>query len=317
LCGIYKLDGEKLVVCLPEAEGSPLLRPTDFKGDGEGGVYLLTFQRAAKNWKPGPRQLPPLPQPMPVGDFAIPPIGPSDFGPIPPLGALPPQGVPGNPLPGSPLVPTPTVPDIRTAPEPTLRSVIPVADPTTPPKIDEDGPRPDSKLPSVTVEGKDPVAAQSDLDRIQGTWVMAQLDGKPVEAGKKPETVEFLKDRVLSSDGSHGRVRIDEAKVPRQIAISFSKPDEMPMVGIYKIEGDRLYMACSSKTTKLIPTDFEADDDVRVIVYERPRPQATPPAGPPRIDPAAKTPRERDLQKEIDQLREQLQRLEKELKERK
>ena len=55
LCGIYKFDGDKLVVCLPEAEGSPLLRPTDFRGDGEGGLYLLTYQRAAKNWKPDTR----------------------------------------------------------------------------------------------------------------------------------------------------------------------------------------------------------------------------------------------------------------------
>ena len=62
LCGIYKLDGDKLVVCLPEAEGSPLLRPTDFRGDGEGGLYLLTYQRPTKNWKTDVR---PAPTPPP------------------------------------------------------------------------------------------------------------------------------------------------------------------------------------------------------------------------------------------------------------
>src|SRR5262249_11604316 len=60
LCGIYKLDGEKLVMCLPEAEVPPPLRPTEFKGDGEGGLYLLTYKRAAKNWKPDIRTTPPM-----------------------------------------------------------------------------------------------------------------------------------------------------------------------------------------------------------------------------------------------------------------
>src|SRR5262249_33878369 len=67
LCGVYQVDGDKLVVCMPESEGSPLLRPTDFKGDGEGGLYLLTYQRPAKNWKPDVRTTPKPAEP-PSGD---------------------------------------------------------------------------------------------------------------------------------------------------------------------------------------------------------------------------------------------------------
>ncbi|HEX3151394.1 MAG TPA: sigma-70 family RNA polymerase sigma factor [Gemmataceae bacterium] len=305
LCGIYKLDGEKLVLCLPELEGSPLLRPTDFKGDGEGGVYLLTFQRAAKMWKP---DAPPQPTPpMPVGDV-LPPAIAADPGPL-----VPPTAVTLPPMPlvgpaGPPVIPAATAPDLRPAP-----ALIP-----DPPRqsIPEDRGNTTGKE-TADSDVRPPVAAQSDLDRLQGTWVLTQLDGKPVQPGQKPETTEFVKDRVLTSDGSHGRVRIDETKSPRQMSMTMAKPEDNPMVGIYKFEGDRLFIACSTKTVKLIPVDFEADDDVRVAVYERPKMAAPPPPSTPRIEPATKVPMQRDLQKEIDQLREQLKRLEQELKDRK
>jgi RNA polymerase sigma factor (sigma-70 family) len=306
LCGIYKLDGEKLIVCLPEAEGSPLLRPAEFKGDGEGGVYLLTFQRAAKNWK---ADAPPtLTRPAVDADVGLPPPAetgvPQGFTGVPPTGLpLPPQGI-GLPMPNvagpvAPAVPG-LPPAVSTAP-PSVLLPEPVRSENIPPAADQPSPR--------TTEAK-----AVDIDRLQGTWVLTQLDGKPVQSGQKPDTIEFLKDRVLSSEGSHGRFRIDESKSPRQIAMTMARPDDNPMVGIYKIEGDRLFIACSSKSIKLVPTDFEADDDVRVTVYERPK-VAAPPA--PRTEPTPKAPRERDLQKEVDQLREQLKRLENELKERK
>jgi uncharacterized protein (TIGR03067 family) len=331
LCGIYKLDGDKLVVCLPEEQGSPLLRPTDFKGDGEGGLYLLTYQRAAKTWKgekPAPQpptvapdvspvptgspQLPPataadsFPRPEPVAPAGV-PVGAPDLGPsVAPPSAVAPVGV---------ALPAPSVP-VPAAPlgGPTA----PATDPFVPP-----APAPAIGLPTATAPT--PIAEApppSDLDRLQGVWMITQEDGKPLvpEVGRQ-ETLEFLKDRVLSADGTHGRVRIDDAKAPRQISLGLGKPGEPPLTDIYKLEGDRLVIASCTKSPKLVPTTFDPDPDagIGVIVLER---QKTPPPAPaapkdsPRVEPQSKPPA-RDLQKEIDQLREQLKRLEKELKDRK
>ena len=203
LCGIYKLDGDKLVVCLPEAEGSPLLRPTDFRGDGEGGLYLLTYQRPTKNWKTDVRPAP-TPPPVtpnlptvptvppgvaegPVPSADVPPVGPL-VPPSPPTGGAPPPGVLLPPAigPGPMEIPLPVAP-VERAPSVSL----PQATDPTPPRAEP---------------------APSDLDRLQGVWVMSQLDGKPATGDS--DTLEILKDRVLASDGTHGRIRVDEARSP-------------------------------------------------------------------------------------------------------
>jgi hypothetical protein len=124
--------------------------------------------------------------------------------------------------------------------------------------------------------------------------------------------MEFIRDHVLSADGTHGRVRLDETKVPKQITIALGKPGDAPTVGIYKLEGDKLVIASSSKSPKLIPTGFEPDADAGIEVMILERSKTLPPTAT-KADPPSK-PSSRDLQKEIDQLRAQLQRLEKELK---
>src|SRR5262249_37235577 len=103
LCGIYKLEGEKLVLCLPEAEVSPLLRPAEFKGDGEDGVYVLTYKRASKNWKREVRMTPPLTA------AESPPVVPAidDRKSVPDTNvAVPP------PIAPQAILPTPTAPDL-------------------------------------------------------------------------------------------------------------------------------------------------------------------------------------------------------------
>jgi uncharacterized protein (TIGR03067 family) len=50
--GIYRLDGDRLEVCLPLFRTSPSVRPIEFQGDAEAGVTVLTFQRKAGPRKP-------------------------------------------------------------------------------------------------------------------------------------------------------------------------------------------------------------------------------------------------------------------------
>jgi RNA polymerase sigma factor (sigma-70 family) len=296
LCGIYKLEGEQLVLCLPEAETSPLLRPTEFKGDGEGGLYVLTFQRASEPWRPDPQPAPPVL--IPAAD--LPPPNVSVANQVP-TGPLPPPVVDRPPQSEVPSLPAPVVSAAADAFVPPVSTPTPPSSPPTP----------------------------SDLDRLQGTWAPVQIDGKPIgpDANLESRSIEILKDRLLGSDGKHGRLHLDETKSPRRIGFEMPGQGSRGMSGIYKLEGDRLTIASYARSGKLIPVGFEPDGEngISVIVYERFKGDRPPPAPPsrdlPRI-PESAPPRpaptvERDLQKEVDQLREQLKRLEKLLKEQK
>ncbi|MBO0699475.1 MAG: sigma-70 family RNA polymerase sigma factor, partial [Zavarzinella sp.] len=282
LSGIYKFEGDRLVMCIPEGEVSSLLRPTEFKGDGEGGLYVLTYKRAAKQWTPETRSIPSVSRPF------------VDSGTVP---AIPDPSIPTGP----PIAPAPLQPPIGGPPPAVADFPLPVAasSPATGP------------LPVAVDVGSPPPPAPPDIDRLQGAWVITQVDGKPVGPdSKRPEVMEFLKDRVLLSDGTHGRVRIDESKSPRQITITMGKADDPPVTGIYKLEADRLTIASWNKSGKLIPTGFEPDTEagITVMVLERTKalPQAVSPPESPKNDPLIKAPPARDLRKEIDQLRDHL-----------
>jgi RNA polymerase sigma factor (sigma-70 family) len=324
LSGIYKLDGEKLVMCLPEAEVSSLLRPTEFKGDGEGGLYVLTYKRAVKPWTPEARPDPPLSAAPFVDSGTVPPVSvPSTPAAVPTALGLP-QAIPSGPLPPPTLDPAPSGPGPASPAGPT--GPVPVAsDFAFPTPSNPAAPGPPVPPLAGGISVPDPMPSRTeappapDLERLQGVWVVIQEDGKPFPADpKRPESMEFLKDRVLWGDGVHGRVRLDEGKSPRQITITMGKPDDPPMTGIYKLEADRLTIALCTKSPKLIPTGFDPDPEagISVMVLERPKspmPSTAAPGERPKADPPPKAP-VRDLQKEIDQLREQLKRLEKELK---
>src|SRR5262249_52228044 len=218
LCGIYKLEGEKLVLCLPEAEVSPLLRPAEFKGDGEDGVYVLTYKRASKNWKPDARMTPATAvESLPV----VPAIKEDDRKSVPDTNAPVPAPVAPAVIPPAPAAPdfgkdkdNPTVLQRPDGSVPTLDLAPtspppPVAGPTTP-----------------TVPSAAPAPPSNDLDRLQGSWALKQRDGNPPKPGMPGEPdVTFVKDRILAGDGAHGRFQIDESKSPKRITIQMPKDD--------------------------------------------------------------------------------------------
>jgi uncharacterized protein (TIGR03067 family) len=321
LCGIYKLDGEKLVLCLPEAEVSPLLRPAEFKGDGEGGVYLLTYKRASKNWKPDVRMTPTTtaPESPPVvpkiSDDEIKPARDKISAPEPPTVA--PAAGPLPPPPQVLLPDNPPLPPRTESPVPTVD--LPPSAPL-PPAVGPSG----SSVPPTAL-----VPPPSDLDRLQGSWSLKQRDGKPPSPSDRAHATEpdmtYVKDRVLEGDGVHGRFHLDERMTPKRITFDMPKQEE-PKTAIYRLDGDTLVIAYHNRSSKLIPIDFEPDEQsgVTVEIYERvkgdPPTKKKPAADVPRADrvpepPARRT--DRDIQKEVDQLREQLKRLEQELKDRK
>ena len=96
--------------------------------------------------------------------------------------------------------------------------------------------------------------------------------------------IEFVKDRILTEGGTHGRFRLDEAKSPKRI--TFEMPREGgPKTAIYQIDGDQLVLAYCNKSSKLIPTDFtpDAENNISVEVYERVKGDRPIKVEPPRV----------------------------------
>ena len=161
------------------------------------------------------------------------------------------------------------------------------------------------------------------LDRLQGEWLMTQRDGKPVAQPTIEDNMEIVKDHILIGSG-HGRIQIDESTSPKRMAIEIPKDGSEVVRCIFRLDGDKLTMAGYERSGKLIPVDFEPDagNGISLLVYERVKGPRPPRASKPnskgiteeRLIPVGTAPR--DLQKEVDQLREQIKRLEKELKER-
>ena len=108
-------------------------------------------------------------------------------------------------------------------------------------------------------------AANKELDRLQGTWVMESLeiDGKTVPADKiKDATLTIKGDRYITKTGGKEYVariaRIDPSKKPKEIDMSFPSGPEGDKVaaGIYELDGDRLKLVRAQAAGQPRPTDF-------------------------------------------------------------
>lgn len=259
--------------------------------------------------------------------------------------------------PAPPMALTPIAPEIGlTLPPPILPTDAPV------PKINVTPiPEPAVNIPVAEVAKSAPdinVKPTSDIDQLQGMWRLTKRNGQPY-AYQDPEDasaslIEIVKDRILVGNGSHGRIRIEASKEPKQMTIEITAGAKIESHRfIFKVEGDKFTMAGVSESPRLIPIDFEGAPGVNIETYERvkepplPRKSSAPSV---RSDASAKkddlspadsdSPRptirvaptdlkvpaipspvdkspERDLKQEIDQLREQIKQLEKMLKERK
>ena len=150
----------------------------------------------------------------------------------------------------------------------------------------------------------------SDLEQLQGIW-------QPTKESLGGATIEFLKDRLFIED-KHNVVSLSEGQFPKKMTIQKRGEDTLTRF-IYKLEGETLTLAQSTKSAKSVPDDFAADAElgITVMVYRRvPAGTPIPPLPIPSIAKPMDQKRpsvDRDLKKEIDALRNQLQLLEKKL----
>lgn len=98
-------------------------------------------------------------------------------------------------------------------------------------------------------------AADTDLDRLQGTWSMVAM-----ERNGKAATAERIKDRVVVIEGTtfidrtgdkvHGKgtIRLDPAQAPGAVDATFTEgpPKGKTALGIYAFDGE-MFKSCCGK----------------------------------------------------------------------
>ena len=125
-------------------------------------------------------------------------------------------------------------------------------------------------------------AAKKDLEKLQGTWVMAglEIDGQVVPEEKiKGTTLTVKGDRYTTrTQGKSHEVafKLDPSQTPRAIDMYFPDGPEVPKLskGIYEIDGDTFRLCRHQAPGQDRPTSFATSPDTGLflVVWKRQKP---------------------------------------------
>jgi len=127
-----------------------------------------------------------------------------------------------------------------------------------------------------------PDAAVQDLKKLQGTWVMAELEinGQQVPEEKRKNTTLVIKDDkylIKVKDKTYETTfKLDPSKDPKEIDMFFPDGPNAPKVskGIYRLDGDTFQLCRAQAPGEDRPRDFAttAESGLFVVVWKRQKP---------------------------------------------
>ncbi|HEY7315438.1 MAG TPA: TIGR03067 domain-containing protein [Gemmataceae bacterium] len=125
-------------------------------------------------------------------------------------------------------------------------------------------------------------APAADLKKLQGTWVMAELEinGQQISEEKLKDTTLVIKDDQYITkikDKTHETTfKLDPSKDPKEIDMFFPDGANAPKVGkgIYRLDGDTFKLCRAQAPGEDRPRDFvtTADSGRFVVVWKRQKP---------------------------------------------
>jgi uncharacterized protein (TIGR03067 family) len=115
------------------------------------------------------------------------------------------------------------------------------------------------------------------LVAMRGEWklVSLSLDGRPLRAAGGMSAAVFDGNRLslLDVDGvviSRWIVTLAPSKNPKRMDLKDADAPDQTLLGIYKLDGDTLTLACANPTiVSKGPTDFNPHKGTEVSVYKR------------------------------------------------
>jgi uncharacterized protein (TIGR03067 family) len=127
--------------------------------------------------------------------------------------------------------------------------------------------------------------AKTDLDKLQGTWLVVSAEGEDGEALATGKNVKFIfKGARMTKTSKKGPVegtcKLNEGKNPKEIDVMYLGPRKEPFLlrGIYLLDGDNLKMCFSSRSEGLKenetvrPREFKGKGDQILWILKRQRP---------------------------------------------
>ncbi|HEY7155708.1 MAG TPA: TIGR03067 domain-containing protein [Gemmataceae bacterium] len=124
--------------------------------------------------------------------------------------------------------------------------------------------------------------AAVDLKKLQGTWIMAELEinGQQVPEEKRKDTILVLKNDKyiikIKNKTYETTFKLDPSKDPKEIDMFFPDGPNAPKVskGIYRLDGDTFQLCRAQAPGEDRPRDFvtTADSGLFVVVWKRQKP---------------------------------------------
>jgi uncharacterized protein (TIGR03067 family) len=124
--------------------------------------------------------------------------------------------------------------------------------------------------------------AAVDLKKLQGTWIMAELEinGQQVPEEKRKDTILVLKNDKyiikIKNKTYETTFKLDPSKDPKEIDMFFPDGPNAPKVskGIYRLDGDTFQLCRAQAPGEDRPRDFvtTADSGLFVVAWKRQKP---------------------------------------------
>lgn len=115
----------------------------------------------------------------------------------------------------------------------------------------------------------------TDTKQLQGTWVIASINGQPMPEGAPPMTLTFAGDKYHQTVGGNvnerGSIKVDASKKPMTIDLLIAEGDDAGKIqlGIFEVTGDTLRANLDTPGAGQRPTDFTVKDGFIMFVGKK------------------------------------------------
>ena len=115
----------------------------------------------------------------------------------------------------------------------------------------------------------------TDTKQLQGTWVIASINGQSMPEGAPPMTLTFAGDKYHQTVGGNvnerGSIKVDASKKPMTIDLLIAEGDDAGKIqlGIFEVTGDTLRANLDTPGAGQRPTDFTVKDGFIMFVGKK------------------------------------------------
>jgi uncharacterized protein (TIGR03067 family) len=119
---------------------------------------------------------------------------------------------------------------------------------------------------------QNPAQQQSDLDKMQGEWRIVRYYEFSSEAGNSilPSEPDRIAGNAWLRPGratGEYRLKLDSTKIPKEVDLTATRLGDQYLKGIYKFEGDQLFIGYSYDPALPRPTEFKVTTGERRYLY--------------------------------------------------